>query len=221
MTTSGRKLTSMCAAIALSMCGVQTAQADLMFTFTFSGAQGSGIGSLDTVAVPHQHGVFGVVGGNLIVTSGPDHQPAPYESYVGNTLGPYTSSGNFYSAWGMNSPSGAIFYDNVLYNPPQKSGANALAYVDIEGLLFRDPKTGIEINIYSGSPFSSPATGNTGFYDNRGHSYALDSFALGSPQTIRGFGSSPVPEPSSFALLGLGGIGLAMNAYRRRREVAV
>ena len=28
-----------------------------------------------------------------------------------------------------------------------------------------------------------------------------------------------VPEPSSFALLGLGGIGLAMNAYRRRRAV--
>ena len=28
-----------------------------------------------------------------------------------------------------------------------------------------------------------------------------------------------VPEPSSFALLGLGGIGLAVNAYRRRRPV--
>jgi len=33
-------------------------------------------------------------------------------------------------------------------------------------------------------------------------------------------GPAPVPEPSSFALLGLGGIGLAFGAYRRRRIVA-
>ena len=31
--------------------------------------------------------------------------------------------------------------------------------------------------------------------------------------------ASTVPEPSSFALLGLGGIGLALRAYRRRRMV--
>ena len=30
-----------------------------------------------------------------------------------------------------------------------------------------------------------------------------------------------VPEPSSFALLGLGGIGLALGAYRRRRAGVV
>ena len=35
------------------------------------------------------------------------------------------------------------------------------------------------------------------------------------------FGStSAVPEPSSFALLGLGGIGLAIGAYRRRKTTA-
>ncbi len=29
-----------------------------------------------------------------------------------------------------------------------------------------------------------------------------------------------VPEPSSFALLGLGAVGLAIDAYRRRRAIA-
>jgi hypothetical protein len=33
--------------------------------------------------------------------------------------------------------------------------------------------------------------------------------------------SATVPEPSSFALLGLGGLGLAVGAYRRRRAAAV
>lgn len=33
--------------------------------------------------------------------------------------------------------------------------------------------------------------------------------------------SNAVPEPSSFALLGLGGVGLAIGAYRRRRAAAV
>ena len=46
------------------------------------------------------------------------------------------------------------------------------------------------------------------------------NFNAGDTVTID-FGSKPVPEPSSFALLGLGGIGLAIGAYRRRRAVAV
>ena len=34
-------------------------------------------------------------------------------------------------------------------------------------------------------------------------------------------GTAAVPEPSSFALLGLGAMGVAIRAYRRRRMAAV
>jgi hypothetical protein len=72
---------------------------------------------------------------------------------------------------------------------------------------------------------------SAGYYDTYSQSLPLvigDTYQLnflftqeGGPQSdfVVSAGQA-VPEPSSFALLGLGGIGLAIGAYRRRRIVA-
>lgn len=51
-----------------------------------------------------------------------------------------------------------------------------------------------------------------------GNDFALDDLYFGNPVFSN---PSAVPEPSSFALLCLGGIGAANIAYRRRRAAAV
>jgi hypothetical protein len=93
------------------------------------------------------------------------------------------------------SPSGYFIYDNAVFpatNPP----------VDNSGLLFTGG--GLEVNIFSNS--------NT-FYVNSGYNVPI-VFTVAAPA------AAPVPEPSSLALLGVGGIGLAIGAFRRRRAAA-
>ena len=57
--------------------------------------------------------------------------------------------------------------------------------------------------------------GNWGVYTPRNDTVESMAFDL----TIQA--AAPVPEPSSFALLGLGGLGAAIAAYRRRRAAAM
>ena len=69
-------------------------------------------------------------------------------------------------------------------------------------------------------------TGVTGGYANAGGDGTLDSTSpwkstfLSSSSTlgftVTGTATAAVPEPSTFALMGLGGIGLMIRAYRRR-----
>ena len=55
-------------------------------------------------------------------------------------------------------------------------------------------------------------------YDTDGNFLSSESYQELDGSNILGgeFAYAPVPEPSTFALLGLGGIGLTFNAYRRR-----
>lgn len=62
--------------------------------------------------------------------------------------------------------------------------------------------------------YGDPNTYNDGKLTGQPYAPGLSYGAI----EVFSISSTAVPEPSSFALLGLGGIGLAITAYRRRRE---
>ena len=109
---------------------------------------------------------------------------------------------------GTPSP-GVFIVDNVIYNfSPDLPGRN----VDFYGLVFGNTTTD-QINIWGNGPGNGPSS-------SPGHDtlYRWTPSTGYSPTFTGGtFTLTPVPEPSSFALLGLGGVGLAIGAIRRRQ----
>ncbi len=95
----------------------------------------------------------------------------------------------------------------------------------------------------SGSPWGTTHTGDSGVFNiiteydlsptTTGFFQITPTYQLGSSGTVvYGFddsmlltsfapAASPVPEPSSFALLGVGGLGLIIRSYRRRCRTVV
>ena len=72
---------------------------------------------------------------------------------------------------------------------------------------------------FPGDYYQSVTTTDAFLWNVQGLLFPLDpTSAPGDPWIIA---TRPVPEPSSAALMGLGGIGLAFGAYRRRRAAAV
>lgn len=73
-----------------------------------------------------------------------------------------------------------------------------------------------------GTAFHTQATGNGKFLLNAGDTFDFMIYAQTYGFNTTGIAATvtAVPEPSSFALVGLGGLGLALGAYRRRRATA-
>ena len=73
-----------------------------------------------------------------------------------------------------------------------------------------------------GQAFHSPVNGNGTFLLNAGDRFDFMVYAQTFGFNATGIAATvtAVPEPSSFALAGLGGLGLALGAYRRRRATA-
>lgn len=83
----------------------------------------------------------------------------------------------------------------------------------------------VDIKIYS-DPTTFPSAGaGTSYDETPGIMADLLSYTVGAKHhestDYISLQSDPVPEPSTLALLGLGGIGMAVGAYRRRRAAAV
>jgi hypothetical protein len=205
---------------------VQAVQADPItsggttggIAYTSSGADPSGsisfndtVGDIFQITVATSNietpaGTFGVTDATLgILSFGGPFATGSYALAGGPTdTGGYYNDGLFNNPVQATSLDGAFWYDNLLFT-------NHVSFVDNSGLLFADGQ-GHYFNIFS--------TGSTGWiYESLiGGGYAIEQIAPGTFSATGALAS--VPEPSSLALLGLGGIGLAIGAYRRRRTVA-
>ena len=108
---------------------------------------------------------------------------------------------------------------------PGSTGTATLADFNlIDTGIFGNPDTNVSYNSSSGVVSNNNSSGSAAdIFIGSTSTHTLTSINLYAQQPIYlfelgvGVTTVPVPEPSSFALLGLGGFGLAIGAYRRRR----
>jgi hypothetical protein len=100
------------------------------------------------------------------------------------------------------SPNGAFYYDNIYYPSP------ADPVVDNNGLLFSVKNSASEWNIYSNGP------------DSYALWAAVNSSSYNPATNTTTFSASAVPEPSTWAMMILGFIGVGFMAYRRKAKPA-
>ena len=117
-----------------------------------------------------------------------------------------------------------VSYDHSARDGSPNGNANAIQSIDVSTRL-----AGVDTVVWS----STRTTSNIGYqtetfkFVGDGNNLSLDFRSLTSNpgetygNLIDNVSVNAVPEPSSFALFGLGGIGLAIGAYRRRRATAV
>jgi|GEM_PF-4416948 hypothetical protein len=95
------------------------------------------------------------------------------------------------------------------------SGGSALAVADANTILANAATGGLfTLDGFAHTYLFTGVVGGYDAYNHRGQDMVTWVPENGAPPAL-----TPVPEPSSFALLGLGGMGLAIGAYRRRRIV--
>jgi hypothetical protein len=195
-------------AAALLVMGTSNAQAELVITFSQSGADvvANGSGSLNWVDLSFNGFNFG--GPFVDASSGQamiGQVPAVYSDiYVGNVTGPasFGSGGLFNASSGSSTAPGStaagIDAANSAIFVPGGYGAGNFFTVSSTWANTTIAGLGLTPGVYTWTW----GTNN------------VDDLKIIVP------GSNPVPEPSSLALAGLGAIGAAIAAYRRRRVAA-
>jgi hypothetical protein len=180
--------------------------ADPQFTFTFSDLFGdTAHGTLSAIDSGLGDGSLLVTSGSLIVTTSADGNGS-VGTYSLIAIGPGVTL----------SPSGLFIVDDLIYpNNNAASGVNPgistnPSYLTNFGLLFGPPGTGSqdEINIWGNGG------GDYAFYSEKGGSYNIQVGSGGI------FNLTPVPEPASVSLLGIGLAGVSYFVWRRRKPSA-
>lgn len=181
-------------------------KADFLFSYTYSdGAGDVAHGTLDAVASGFADGSLHVISGTLYVTAGANGNSA-VGSYSLLPGGPNPQI----------SPSGLFEFDNLIY-PANNAGSGVNpngttnpSYLTGFGLLFGQPGTGSqqEINIWGNGGSS-----NYAFYTAVNGGYNIQQGGGGTFTLTAG-----VPEPSSFLLAGVAGLGLVMGVWWKRKE---
>ena len=170
-----------------------------------SSAFAGGLGSLGFADI----GAPTVGGGNIVTAT---------TFNIGNLISTGSQTGDFVGlgtqifgpvAFDVNSSS-SLSFGNAVFGSFQSSGFQVSSSGPGLTNIF-------VLGYYTAGTFSPTSSGDASFIisftQNPVSTGSIsDSATLSIPPA-----GSPVPEPSTFALLGLGGLGLAVRAYRRRQ----
>ena len=140
----------------------------------------------------------------------------------GKTL--YGAASAYGQIFGYDTTTGLQVYASSII--PGGIDGSALGTGTLAGNMFVNTNSGtlVELNLTTNVQTLIASGGSRGDFvevDPNGSLLLTQTDSVLRLTAPTGGGFSTVPEPSSFALMGLGGIGLAIGAYRRKRVAAV
>jgi hypothetical protein len=151
------------------------------------------------------------VSGNIDISTSGTGPNYTVTGVTGSIMDSEVGAGTFTIVGGSPGLSSYAGSDNILYVPPQNTQGNTTAaYVDFGGISFNTTTAGLAFNI-GGNAQSGP------------FQYVLND-SINNPVGYPGvYGSvlinvSPVPEPTTWAMMIIGFFGVGFLAYRRRTD---